>query len=362
MPQTVYNFSAGPAMLPSEVLEAAREEMLSFRGIGMSVMEISHRSRHFERVIEEARSAIKRLLSVPDTHQVLFLQGGASFQFSMVPINFLQQGAVADYIITGEWGAKALSEAKRCGSVNVVWSGEDQGFRDVPAPEQVHASSDASYLHYTSNETIGGVQFKDELDGGGVPVVCDASSDILSRPIDVKKYSLIYAGAQKNIGPSGVTVVIISDEMISRVPPNQHSTLDYRLIAKNGSMLNTPNTWGIYLVSLVGRWLEEKGGVEAIQRLNAEKARTLYEVIDQSGGFYAGHAAVDARSTMNVTFRLPSAELESMFCEEAEKRGFNGLKGHRSLGGIRASLYNAFPIAGVHALIEFMQEFSRTKG
>lgn len=362
MTDRIYNFSAGPATLPVPVLEQAREDLLSLRGIGMSVMEISHRSSHFQAVIDSAMSRIRQLLGVSDDYEVLFLQGGATLQFSMVPINFLPGGASADYVITGAWGVKALKEAKRCGQVNVIHSTEDEGFHSAPSQEELVFTAGAAYVHYTSNETIEGVEFKYDLEAGGTPVVCDASSNILSKPIDVSKYSLIYAGAQKNMGPSGVTVAIVSKEMLEKVPANQHTLLDYRAIASKGSMLNTPNTWGIYLIDLVCKWVEEHGGLEAMQRRNEEKAKILYDAIDASDGFYKGHAARGSRSIMNVTFNLPVEDLEKRFAEEATARGLDGLKGHRSVGGIRASIYNAFPLEGVEALVDFMKEFSEKNG
>lgn len=355
MSKTIFNFSAGPAILPTEVLETAQRNLLSFDGIGMSVMEISHRSKTFARVLGRAESGIRRLLEVPENYRVLFLQGGASLQFSMIPINFLNGSA--DYVVTGAWGKKAVKEARRCGNVNVVYTSEATGFRNVPQSDELEFSADADYVHYCSNETIDGVEFKYDLDAKGIPIVCDASSNILSKPIDIEKYAIIYAGAQKNIGPSGVTLVIIRDDMLARVPENQHSMLDYRAIAANDSMLNTPNTWGIYLISLVCEWLERRGGVAGIARLNEEKAKILYDAIDSSDGFYVGHAERAARSLMNVTFRLPSEELEAKFVAEATAAGFNGIKGHRSVGGIRASIYNAFPKVGVERFVEFMNRF-----
>lgn len=357
MNRKIYNFSAGPAILPQEVLEKAQRELLSFDGIGMSVMEISHRSKAFADVLERAESGIRDLLNVPHDYRVLFLQGGASLQFSMIPMNFLK--ARADYIVTGAWGDKAAKEARKTGPVNVIHSTEQSGFKTIPSQDEIRFSPDADYVHYCSNETIDGVEFNYDLEGGGIPVVCDASSNILSKPIDIEKYALIYAGAQKNIGPSGVTLVIIRDDMLGKVPEGQYSMLDYRAIAANDSMLNTPNTWGIYLVSLVCDWLGQKGGVAEIARLNARKAQILYDALDSSDGFYRGHADRDARSLMNVTFRLPSEDLETRFVAEATAAGFNGLKGHRSVGGIRASIYNAFPIEGVERLVEFMKEFNR---
>ena len=362
MPHRIYNFSSGPAVLPLEVLEKAQSELLSLGGIGMSVMEISHRSKHFETVLHKAENGIRRLLGMPDNYKVLFLQGGATLQFSMIPINFLPTGGSADYIITGAWGVKAAKEARRCGGVNVIHSTEADGFRSVPEMAELNFSADARYVHYTSNETIEGVEFKYDLDAGGIPVVCDASSNILSKPIDIEKYAVIYAGAQKNVGPSGLTLVIIRDDMLARVPEGQHAMLDYRLFAENASMPNTPNTWGIYLAGLVCEWIEDLGGLKAMQTRNAEKAKMIYEAIDGSDGFYTGHADRDARSTMNVTFRLPSESLDKQFCTEATMLGLDGLAGHRTVGGIRASIYNAFPREGVEALVGFMQDFAGKNG
>jgi phosphoserine aminotransferase len=356
----IYNFSAGPAILPTEVLEKAQRELLSLDGIGMSVMEISHRSKHFAPYLEAAERGIRASLQVPENYRVLFLQGGASLQFSMIPMNFLKTSA--DYVVTGAWSEKAVQEARKSGAVNVIYSTKDGGYRSVPAQEELNFSPSADYVHYCSNETIDGVEFKYDLDGKGIPVVCDASSNILSKPIDIEKYALIYAGAQKNIGPSGVTLVIIRDDLLERAPANQFSMLDYRAFAAHDSMPNTPNTWGIYLVSLVCEWLTEKGGVAEIARLNEEKAKILYDAIDSSDGFYRGHAETAARSLMNVTFRLPSEDLESQFVAEAAAHGLDGLKGHRSVGGIRASVYNAFPKEGALALVEFMREFAHRNG
>lgn len=349
-------------MIPEPVLERARDEIMSLDGSGMSVMEISHRSSHFERVLHAAGQGIRDLLSVPDNYRILFLQGGATLQFEMVPMNFLPDGRAAEYVVTGAWGEKALSEAKRCGDAKLSYSTLSDGYRSVPSQDDLHFSHDASYIHYTSNETIHGVEFKYDLEGHGVPVVCDACSNILSKPIDVEKYAMIYAGAQKNIGPSGVTVVIIRDDMLERVPAGQFPMLDYRVLAKNDSMLNTPNTWGIYMVSLVCDWLKEQGGLEAIKARNEMKAAIVYDAIDSSDGYFRGHAERAARSMMNVTFRLPTEELEKQFCEEATALGMDGLAGHRSVGGIRASIYNAFPQNGVERLVEFMSEFAQRNG
>jgi phosphoserine aminotransferase len=362
MTNRIYNFSAGPAVLPLEVLEEARENLLSHHGIGMSVMEISHRGKIFTEINESAQNGIRELLNIPENYKVLFLQGGATLQFSMIPMNFLRQNEVADYIVTGVWGVKAVKEAKRCGNVNVIYTTEENGFKTIPNQDDFSFTPEAKYVHYTSNETIDGVEFKYDLDGFGLPVMCDASSNILSKPIDVEKYALIYAGAQKNIGPSGVTLVIIRDDLIEKVPKNQHAMLDYRYFAENKSLANTPNTWGIYLIDLVCKWLKNKGGVSAMQKENETKAKILYDALDQSDGFYQPNAEREARSLMNVTFRLPNEDLEAKFCAEATATGLDGLKGHRSVGGIRASIYNAFPRAGVETLVEFMQDFQNKNG
>ncbi len=354
----IYNFSSGPAVLPVPVLQRAREEMLSFRGSGMSIMEISHRSSLFDEVLMAAEGGVRRLMNLPDNYNVLFLQGGAAFQFSMIPLNFLGANGTADYVVTGIWGEKAVKEAGRCGRVNIIYDGKDDGYKRAPRPGEINVSANSGYVHYTSNETIDGVEFNYDIDGGGVPMICDASSNILSKPIDIGRYSMIYAGAQKNLGPSGVTVVIINDELLEHVPKNQHSLLDYRNIASSRSMANTPNTWGIYLVGLVCEWLEQQGGVEAIAKVNDEKARRLYDAIDNSDGFYSGRAEPGSRSRMNITFHLPSVELDEAFCSESERRGMSGLRGHRSVGGIRASIYNAFPLEGVDALVDLMRDFA----
>ena len=362
MEDRIFNFSAGPARLPLQVLKKAQTELLSLNGIGMSVMEISHRSAHFSEIIESAKAGLRDLLHVPDNYQILFLQGGATLQFSMIPLNFLMKNQIANYIVTGAWGKKAIKEAARCGNVTAVFNSSEEGFKSVPTQEELNFNPDASYIHYTSNETIEGVEFKYDLDGNDTPVVCDMSSNILSKSIDVSKYALIYAGAQKNIGPSGVTLIIIRDDMLERVPKNQHVMLDYSAIAKKGSMLNTPNTWGIYIINLVCQWVKEKGGVSEMERKNEAKAKILYDVLDSSNGFYRGHAKKTARSLMNVTFNLPNEELEKQFSKETAAQCMNGLKGHRSVGGIRASIYNAFPKKGVEILVEFMKDFARKNG
>jgi len=361
MTERIFNFSAGPAVLPVPVLEEAQRDMLSLPGVGMSVMEISHRSKTFDAIIAGAEAGLRELLTVPDNYHILFLQGGASLQFSMVPMNFLPPDGSADYVLTGSWGKKALKEAKKVGAINVAATMADGGFTRVPSRDEISLSPHAAYVHITSNETIEGVQWKREPNVGDVPIVADMSSDILSRAIDVSKYGLIYAGAQKNMGPSGVTVVILRDDLLQRIPENLATMLDYRIHVENKSLYNTPNTWGIYILNLVCKWVQEKGGLGAMERENEEKARLVYEAIDATD-FYRGHADMDCRSTMNVTFRLPAEELEKKFVAESTAQGLDGLKGHRSVGGIRASIYNAFPRAGVEALVSFMKDFERRNG
>ena len=361
MTERIFNFSAGPAVLPVPVLEEAQRDMLSLPGVGMSVMEISHRSKTFDEIIGKAESGLRELLGIPSNYHVLFLQGGASLQFSMIPMNFLPADGSADYVLTGSWGKKALKEAKKAGSVNVAATMADGGFTRVPSDEEMSLNPHAAYVHITSNETIEGVEWKRDPNAGNVPVVADASSNILSRAIDVDKYGLIYAGAQKNMGPSGVTLVILRDDLLQRVPENLPTMLDFRVHVENKSLYNTPNTWGIYILSLVCKWLQDQGGLAAMEGLNEAKAQLIYNAIDATD-FYRGHADIDCRSNMNVTFRLPAEELEKKFVSEATALGLDGLKGHRSVGGIRASIYNAFPRAGVEALVSFMKDFERRNG
>ena len=361
MTERIYNFSAGPAVLPVSVLEEAQRELVSLPGVGMSVMEISHRSKTFDEIIGSAERGLRELLGLPDNYHVLFLQGGASLQFSMIPMNFLPKDGSADYIVTGSWGKKAVKEAKREGAVNIAATTADGGFTRIPAQDELKLDPKAAYVHITTNETIEGVEWKREPETGDVPLVADASSDILSHAIPVEKYALIYAGAQKNMGPSGVTLVIIRDDLLERIPDNLHTMLDYRTHVQNNSLYNTPNTWGIYILNLVCKWLKEKGGLRGMERENEAKAQLVYDAIDATT-FYRGHADPDSRSIMNVTFRLPSEELEKRFASEATAAGLDGLKGHRSVGGIRASIYNAFPREGVEALVSFMQEFEKKNG
>jgi phosphoserine aminotransferase len=351
----VHNFSAGPAALPLEVLETARSEMLDYRGSGMSVMEMSHRSKEFIAIAEQAEADLRDLLAVPDDYSVLFLQGGATTQFAMVPMNLLGDRRTADYVNTGAWSVKAIDEARKFCTVNVAATSESSNFTNVPDVATWSLSKDAAYLHLCSNETIGGVQFFD-FPESRVPLVVDMSSDILSRPIDVSRFALIYAGAQKNIGPAGLTVVIVRKDLLGHARPGTPSMLDYAVHAKADSMSNTPPTYAWYLAGLVFRWLKQQGGVAGIEAVNQRKAGKLYEAIDGSN-FYRSPVAKANRSLMNVPFTLPDAALDAAFLAGAEARGLTNLKGHRSVGGMRASLYNAVPEAAVDALIDYMQTF-----
>jgi phosphoserine aminotransferase len=362
MTSRIFNFGAGPGVLPEPVLEEAQRDLVALPGVGMSVMEISHRSKTFEEIIGGCEADIRKLAKVSSDYQILFLQGGASLQFSMAPMNLLPAGGKADYIVTGSWGKKAVKEAQKVGTVQIASTTEPDNFTRVPAQSELKLDPSAAYVHFTSNETIQGVEWKKEPETGSVPLVCDASSDIFSRPIDVGKYGLIYAGAQKNLGPSGVTLVILQNELLERVPKNLPTMLDYKLQAENKSLYNTPPVFGVYIMRLVMKWLLGQGGLEGMGRANAEKAKLLYDAIDSSGGYYRPHAKPADRSNMNVTFRLPSEELEKKFVAEAKAGKLDGLKGHRSVGGIRASIYNAFPKAGVEALVSFMKEFQQRNG
>ena len=356
----IYNFSAGPAALPKAVLEQARDELLDWHGSGMSVMEMSHRSKEYLSIAEQAEADLRELLSIPDNYRVLFLQGGATSQFCMVPMNLLRGRQQADYVNTGAWSKKAIAEAQRYCNVNVVASSEDTNFSSIPAFESWQLNKDAAYLHYTPNETIGGVEFHWIPDSGDVPLVADMSSTILSRPLDVSRYGVIYAGAQKNIGPAGLTVVIVRDDLTGETIPGAPTMFDYRKHADNGSMMNTPPTFGWYLAGLVFKWLKQQGGVSAIAEINQRKAQHLYDAIERSG-FYSSPVASDCRSWMNVPFTLADAGLDGEFLAQAKSAGLLNLKGHRSVGGMRASIYNAMPESGVAALIEFMHEFERTQ-
>jgi len=356
----IYNFSAGPAALPTEVLEQAREEMLDWNGSGMSVMEMSHRGKEFMSIAAKAEADLRELMAIPDNYKVLFLQGGASSQFAMVPINLLGDKASADYLLTGQWSKKAISEAKRFGKVNVVADTSESKFTTVPEAAALKFDSRAAYLHYTPNETIVGVEFPYLPASGDVPLVADMSSTILSRPIDVSRFGLIYAGAQKNIGPAGLTIVIVREDLVGHAMESMPVMFDYQTHVENDSMYNTPPTYSWYLAGLVFEWLKQKGGLAGMAKINQAKAETLYAAIDQID-FYSNPVEKSCRSWMNVPFILANAELDKAFLEGAEKNGLTTLKGHRSVGGMRASIYNAMPQAGVDALVEYMTEFARTR-
>lgn len=362
MTERVFNFSAGPAVLPVKVLEQAQRDLVNYPGAGMSVLEMSHRSAPFDKIIKEAEEDLRYLLAIPSNYRVLFLQGGASLQFTMVPMNLLTKDRTADYIITGTWGQLALKEAKKFGPARVAASTEDSNFNRIPAQEELRFDPQAAYVHFTSNNTIHGTEWAVEPEIGDTPLVCDASSDFVSRPLEIRKYGLIYAGAQKNAGPAGVTLVIVRDDLLAQVPSNLPPLLDYRLLAEKESLYNTPPCFAIYIAGLVFKWLRnDVGGLQRIREKNEEKAQLLYDAIDATD-FYRGHAEVSSRSRMNATFRLPSEELEKKFAKEATALGLDGLTGHRSVGGIRASIYNAFPREGVVRLVEFMREFEIKHG
>jgi len=357
----IFNFSAGPAMLPEAVLQQAREEMLDWQGSGMSVMEMSHRGKEFMSIASQAEADLRELLAVPDNYKVLFLQGGASSQFGMVPMNLTRDNRRVDYINTGSWSKKAIAEAKRFCEVKLAASTEESKFTRTPSQEQLALSGDAAYVHYTPNETIQGVEFPYIPDTGTVPLVADFSSTLLSRPLDVSRYGIIYAGAQKNIGPAGLTLVIIREDLIGDSVDGTPVMFQYRTHAEAGSMYNTPPTYAWYLAGLVFQWLKGNGGLTAMAEVNERKARALYAAIDGSD-FYANPVQLDSRSWMNVPFTLADAALDARFLEEAGAAGLKTLKGHRSVGGMRASIYNAMPEAGVATLIDFMADFERRNG
>jgi phosphoserine aminotransferase len=356
----VYNFNAGPAALPLPVLEKAQTEMLEFAGSGMSVMELSHRSKDFAAIIEAAEGNVRKLMGVSDDYSVLFLQGGASLQFAMIPMNLRREGKTADYVDTGSWASKAIKEAKITGSVNVAWSGKDESYNRIPKQGELKLTSGAEYVHICSNETIGGIRWTD-FPKTDAPLIADMSSESMSRVIDVNRFSLIYAGAQKNLGPSGLALVIIRKDLIERCPDSVPIFLRYSTHAEEGSLYNTPNTWGIYVLKLVTDWVESLGGIAAIQKINEKKAATLYAEIDSSD-FWRCPVAKEDRSIMNVVWRLPSEELEEQFVSESKKAGMIGLKGHRSVGGIRASIYNAVGQDAIDTLVAFMRDFKAKNG
>jgi phosphoserine aminotransferase len=355
------NFSAGPAALPAEVLSQAAEEMLDWHGCGQSVMEMSHRGKEFISIAEAAEADLRELMAIPANYKVLFLQGGATLQFEMIPLNLLRGKGTADYVNTGEWAKKAIKEAARFCDVRVVASAEDKNFSYAPSQSLWKTSKKAAYLHYTANETIGGVEFHWVPDSGDVPLVCDMSSNILSKPVDVAKYGLIYAGAQKNIGPAGLTIVIVREDLLGKGEPTPPTMLDYKIHAENDSMYNTPPTYSIYIAGLVFKWLKKQGGLAAMQKKNIEKANLIYNFLDQSQ-FYANPVRIDDRSRMNVPFTLKDAALDEEFLKGAKSRGMVQLKGHRSVGGMRASIYNAMPVEGVRALVDYMRDFENKHG
>ena len=361
MTDRIFNFSSGPAVLPLPVLERVQRDLVALPGVGMSVMEISHRSAPFEAIIHKAEADIRRLAAIPDSYRILFLQGGASLQFSMVPLNLLTEGMTADYLMSGSWAEKAAKEARRVGGVHLTGLAEGETPDRIPTDAECTFTRGAAYVHMTSNNTIEGTQWHRRPKVGSAPLVSDASSDVFSRPVDISEYGLIYAGAQKNLGPSGVVLVIIRDDLLARSSASLHTMLSYAVHAENGSLYNTPPAFGVYVLGLVVEWLLELGGLAAIGAINERKAGKLYTELDRTG-FWRPTAQRDSRSLMNITFRLASEDLEKAFVKESTAAGFDGLKGHRSVGGMRASIYNAFPEGGVDALVEFMREFERRNG
>jgi phosphoserine aminotransferase len=357
----ILNFSAGPAVLPLPVLEQAQRELIALPGVGMSVMEISHRSKTFEDILNTAIADIRELAAIPANYKVLMLQGGATLQFSMVPMNLLGAGQTADYIDTGSWADKAIKEARKVGTVNVTGSTKADKYTRIPSQAELKLTSGSAYVHITTNNTIEGTEWKTLPDVGDAPLVADTSSDMFHGPIDIGRFGLIYAGAQKNLGPSGVTLVIVREDLLARGQESLPIAMNYRTPAENNSLYNTPPTFGIYILGLTMKWLKTQGGLSGIRQVNERKAAKLYAEIDRTG-FYRGTAQKDSRSLMNVTFRLPSEELEKAFEKEATAAGLDGLKGHRAVGGMRASIYNAFPEEGVDTLVQFMKEFEKKKG
>ena len=357
----IFNFSAGPAVLPRAVLEQARDELVDWHGSGMSVMEMSHRGKEYMSIQAEAEADLRELMGIPANYKVLFLQGGASSQFAMIPMNLLRGKASADYLNTGEWSKKAIKEAKKYGAVNVVASSEDKSFTYAPTQDAWKLDPNAAYVHYTPNETIGGVEIFWTPETGNVPLVADMSSNILSRPIDVSKYGLIYAGAQKNIGPAGLTIVIVREDLLGETVKGTPTMFDYKIAADNDSMYNTPPTYGIYIAGLVFKHLKATGGVAAMEKVNRAKAKLIYDALDASS-FFQSPVARENRSLMNIPFTLKDAALDEEFLKGAKARGLLQLKGHRSVGGMRASIYNAMPIEGVEALVSWMKEFEKLHG
>jgi phosphoserine aminotransferase len=353
----IYNFNPGPAALPLPVLEEAQKDLLNYKGEGISVLEMSHRSKTFDGIIKDAERLMKEIMDIPDNYKVLFMQGGATLQFAAVPLNLLGDGQFAEYVNTGSWSTKAIKEAEKLGkTVKVVASSEDEEFTYIP--QDIKVSPDAAYLHITTNNTIRGTEFHNFPETGDVPLIADMSSDINCRRIDVSKFALIYAGAQKNMGPSGVTIVIIREDLLEKSPDNIPTMTSYKIIGGKDSLYNTPPTFGIYIIKLVLEWMKAQGGLDKIEEINRKKAQMIYDVLDASS-FYKGTARKDSRSLMNVTFRLPNEELEKKFVAEALENGMLGLKGHRSVGGIRASIYNAVSLEAVEHLVDFMKKFEK---
>ena len=358
----VYNFNAGPCTLPLPVLEQVKEEFLDYRGKGMSIVEMSHRSKEYEDIQFGAASIISRLYDLPDNYKVLFLGGGATLQFSMIPLNLLPEGRSCDFTVTGSWSKKALADTKKVGKTNVVFDGEKHNYMVLPDPAGLKLDPKAAYLHITSNETIGGIEWTGFPETGDVPIICDMSSDFASRPLPIEKFGMIYAGAQKNAGPSGVTIVILRDDLLERCPERLMAYLSYKIHAAKDSMYNTPPVFAVYMLKLVMEWLLDKGGLGAAEKMATERSGLIYGAIEKNSAFYSCPVAGNCRSKMNVVFRLPTEELEKQFVAEAADEGMIGLKGHRSVGGCRASIYNAMPIDGARALADFMDDFAVKKG
>lgn len=358
----IFNFNAGPSTLPLPVLEKVRDEFVDYAGKGMSIVEMSHRSAEYDEVHHNAMNLIRELLGLPENYKVLFIGGGATMQFSMIPMNFLPSGKSCDFTVTGTWSKKAYADASKLGKVNVVFDGKDDKYLNLPDPATLKLDSSAAYLHMTSNETIGGIQWQSFPDAGSVPIVCDMSSDFMSRQIPIEKFGLIYAGAQKNAGPAGVAIVIIRDDMLERCPDTLTAYMNYKTHAAKDSLYNTPPVFPIYMVSLVMKWVKDNGGLGGISRLADERSAVVYDAIKANPEFYRCPVPEHCRSKMNVVFRLPTEQLEKKFIAEAAEQGMGGLKGHRSVGGCRASVYNAMPMEGVKTLSQFMDEFAKKNG
>jgi phosphoserine aminotransferase len=358
----IHNFSAGPCTLPLPALESAAAELVDYQDTGMSLIEMSHRSKPYDAVHQNAIALVKELLGLPDNYQVLFLGGGATMQFGMIAMNLLHGGKSCDFTLTGAWAKKAYADAKKIGTVNVIYDGKETNYLELPDPATLNVNADAAYLHMTSNETIGGIEWHAFPDTGDVPIVCDMSSDIMSRGIPVEKFGLIYAGAQKNLGPAGMALVIIRDDVLAKCPDDLVAYLSYKLHADKGSLYNTPPVFCIYMLEKVLSWVKEQGGLDAMDKMAAERSDIIYKAIDESDGYYASPVAASCRSRMNIVWRLKSEELEKKFIAESAAQGLSGLKGHRSVGGCRASIYNAMPVAGAQALADFMADFAKKNG